>query len=164
MLYLARILSEAGKDVVAFNGARSASLLPLRLAPSVAVSEQGSPALCVAEFAAMDVPAVVTTDDGSLGFDGLISQPFESWLAERDPGDVVVYSCGPEPMMRAIGEACRARGIECYLSLERHMACGMGTCQSCVCKTRDRSVERGWSFSLCCTDGPVFPAGEIVWD
>jgi NAD(P)H-flavin reductase len=67
-------------------------------------------------------------------------------------------------MMRAVGEVCLARGIECYLSLERHMACGMGTCQSCVCKTRDDGVERGWSFRLCCTDGPVFPADEIVWE
>ncbi len=164
MLYLARTLGEAGKDVVAFNGARSASLLPLRLAPSVAVSEQGTPAMCVAEFAAMDIPAVVTTDDGSLGFGGLISQPFEAWLAGQDPGEVVVYSCGPEAMMRAIGGICLARGIECYLSLERHMACGMGTCQSCVCKTKDHSVDRGWSFKLCCTDGPIFPAGEIVWE
>ncbi|MFP4052845.1 MAG: dihydroorotate dehydrogenase electron transfer subunit [Phycisphaerae bacterium] len=165
MLYLAEALRNAGKSSVAFSGARSASLLPLRLSPSVPVSPEGAPGLCVAEFAAVDTPSVVTTDDGSLGFGGLITQPLVRWLESGgvEPGQVVVYSCGPEPMMRAVGELCLSRGIECWLSLERHMACGMGTCQSCVCKLREDN-DRGWAYRLCCTDGPVFAAAEVVWD
>ena len=65
--------------------------------------------------------------------------------------------------MRAVGEMCVSRNITCQLALERHMACGMGTCQSCVVKIRDHS-ETGWSYKLCCTDGPVFNADRIVWD
>ena len=75
----------------------------------------------------------------------------------------MVYACGPEAMMRAVGETCIARGVEYQLSLERTMACGMGTCQSCVCRLRADN-DRGWTYKLCCADGPVFDAAEIVWD
>ena len=64
--------------------------------------------------------------------------------------------------MQAVAMIALARGHTCQLALERHMACCMGTCQSCVVKIRD-AAERGWSFKLCCTDGPVFDAAQIVW-
>jgi len=74
----------------------------------------------------------------------------------------VAYCCGPEALMKAVGEICITRGIECQLALERYMACGMGTCQSCNVRIRDDST-RGWSYKLCCTDGPIFDAREVVW-
>ncbi|HAU36389.1 MAG TPA: hypothetical protein DCX07_01560 [Phycisphaerales bacterium] len=163
MIYLAETLARAGKQSVAFHGARTAALLPVAVAGD-AVSPAGRPTPCVEPFARADVPSVVATDDGSLGFAGMVSRAFESWLdAERlDPSSLAVYSCGPEPMMRAVAELCLTRGIDCQLCMERHMACGMGTCQSCVVKIRD-DTPQGWSFKLCCTDGPVFEAGRIVW-
>ncbi|MCP4594043.1 MAG: dihydroorotate dehydrogenase electron transfer subunit, partial [bacterium] len=83
---------------------------------------------------------------------------------QEDPaGRLVVYSCGPEPMMRAVGRMCVDRDIDCQLALERHMGCGMGTCQSCVFRMRADN-EQGWVYKLVCTDGPVFAARDIVWD
>ena len=100
-----------------------------------------------------------------MGCKGFVTDAFGRWWkgAGISPDELVVYACGPEPMMRTVGETCMAAGIECYLSLERHMACGMGTCQSCIVKIRDDS-EQGWSFKLCCTDGPVFDAGDVIWE
>lgn len=164
MLYLAEALREAGKTAVAFSGARTAGLLPLRLLPNAGVRDDGMPSRCVAEFAEWDAEAAIATDDGTLGFAGLVSEPFRRWLeaAEVRAADLVVYSCGPEPMMKAVGDICARHGVECLLSLERHMACGMGTCQSCVVKIRDNG-ERKWSYKLCCADGPVFDARQIIW-
>ena len=165
MLYMAEALAAAGKRTVAFRGAQTASLLPLGLAPGAQVSSDGTPGACIAEFAAFGADAAVATDDGTLGATGLVSDVFERWLDGGRVGaeELAVYSCGPEPMMRAVGEICIARGAACQLSLERVMACGMGTCQSCVCKVRADSAN-GWAYKLCCADGPVFDAGEIVWD
>jgi len=164
MVYLAEQLAEAGKEVVAFNGVRSADMLPLTLISRVDEDSSGHPTFCTVEFARNKVPAVISTDDGTLGVRGTIGEVFRRWLDENDfsADELVVYCCGPEPMMKAVGELCVSRGIECQLAMERHMACGMGTCQSCVVKIRDGS-ERGWSFKLCCADGPVFDAGEVLW-
>ena len=147
MLYLARALLAAGKKVVAFYGAKSAEMLPLSEIEKVAGAE-----------------AVFATDDGSLGFGGLVGDALTDWLetSGADPAELAAYSCGPEPMMKAVGDICIARDIPCQLALERHMACGMGTCQSCVVKIRDDS-KRGWSYKLCCKDGPGFEARDIIW-
>jgi dihydroorotate dehydrogenase electron transfer subunit len=105
----------------------------------------------------------IASDDGSIGFAGLVSEAFAAWLKDHQfgPEQITVYSCGPEPMERAIADLCAMRDIECQLALERHMACGMGTCQSCVVKITDD--QAGWQFKLCCTDGPVFDAKTILW-
>jgi dihydroorotate dehydrogenase electron transfer subunit len=65
-------------------------------------------------------------------------------------------------MMKAIAAVCLGRRIPCQLALERHMACGVGTCQGCVWKVKRRSPP-GWEYRLVCKDGPVFPAEELVW-
>jgi len=165
MLHLAEALAAAGKTVVAFSGARSANLLPLTLAGPDAPRKDAAASRCVAEFTDRGAESVVATDDGSVGVKGFVDQPLGRWMDKTGIGgeDLVVCACGPEPMMRAVGELCIARGVECQLALERHMACGMGTCQSCVVKIRADN-ERGWEFKLCCTDGPVFDARDIVWE
>ena len=164
MLYLAEALTGAGKRAVAFSGARSASLLPVTLGDGAEVAADGRETLCVREFAACGIPSVIATDDGSLGRSGTISEAFRDWLnvRARDGGRLVVYACGPEPMARAVAETCLSRGVACQLALERNMACGMGTCQSCAVKVCDDS-DAGWSYKLCCTDGPVFDARRLLW-
>ena len=164
LIFQAAALVAGGKQTIAFCGARRAEMLPLTLVPAAKVSATTEPTPCLAEFASQGVPAVVATDDGSLGHHGLISEAFAVWLEKSPfaPGRITVYACGPEAMMRAVAELCIARKIECQLAMERHMACGMGTCQSCVVKVRSDD-PRGWAFKLCCTDGPVFDAKEIVW-
>ncbi|MCD4825108.1 MAG: dihydroorotate dehydrogenase electron transfer subunit [Phycisphaerae bacterium] len=163
MIYMANALHNAGKSVTAFNGVRSKSLLPLSPG-SEPISPEGLPRLCCSQFQSSDASAVVASDDGTVGYHGLVTEPFDAWLdgEAKAAAGLVVYSCGPEPMMRAVGEICIRRGIECYLSLERHMACGMGTCQSCIVKIRDDSPQ-GWSYKLCCTHGPAFDARDIIW-
>lgn len=163
MLYLAEALARAGKTAVAFNGVRTARLLPLKLTSELPCSD-GTPALCTEGFARNGVKSVIATDDGSLGYHGMVGKAFEKWLDESriDPSQLVVYSCGPERMMQAVAQICLARDIDCQLALERHMACGMGTCQSCICKMRSEG-PRAWAFKLVCTDGPVFSARNILW-
>ncbi|MCY2931431.1 MAG: dihydroorotate dehydrogenase electron transfer subunit, partial [Planctomycetota bacterium] len=161
MLYLAQALADAGVGTVAFNGARSANLLPLTILPGGAPAD-GRPARCVAEFADRGADAVVTTDDGSAGMKGFVASALEAWLKEAGAAQTVVYSCGPEAMMKAVAKSCAAAGVECQLALERYMGCGLGTCQSCAVKIRDDSPD-GWSYKLCCTDGPVFDANVVIW-
>ena len=165
MIYLAAALAGAGNPVVALNGARTAALLPLTLIPGVAPRADGEPTGAVAEFAELGVPSAVATDDGCLGYAGLVSAAFEKWLNAHRPGadDLVVYGCGPEAMMRAVARTCEGHGLECQLALERHMACGMGTCQSCIVKVKDPAKANGWSYKLCCADGPVFDATQLLW-
>jgi dihydroorotate dehydrogenase electron transfer subunit len=163
MIYLARELAAAGKRVFAFCGAKSADLVPVRIDDRAGVSTDGEPSGTSAAFPP-EARIAVATDDGSLGFAGTVGDAFRRWLERnvRYAHALAVYSCGPEPMMKAVADACVPRKIPCQLALERHMACGMGTCQSCVVKIRDAS-ERGWSFKLCCTDGPVFDARDVIW-
>lgn len=164
MLYLAEALTASARASAAFFGARTATALPLHLLPGRAPAPDGSPTPCVRQLSAACVDAAIATDDGSLGFHGLVSEAFIRWFERHDfdPRDVAVYACGPEAMEKAVGQICVERGIECQLSLERHMACGMGTCQSCVVKVRADGPD-GWSYKLCCADGPVFDAEDLLW-
>jgi dihydroorotate dehydrogenase electron transfer subunit len=164
MLYLSEALNAAGKQTVAFTGARTSSMLPLRLLPSGTVDTSGLPTHSIAEFAAFGVDTAIATDDGSLGLHGTVADSFDAWLANSGvaPDSLAVYTCGPEGMMRAIADRCVTRGIACEVSLERTMACGMGTCQSCVCKTK-ADTDAGWTYKLCCTDGPVFSGEQVIW-
>ncbi len=143
MIYLAESLSSADKDVKAFVGARSASALPL-------TEEQKG-------F------FEITTDDGSLGQAGMVHEAFAQWLERGRTAEMAVYACGPEPMMKAVADICAPSGIECQLAMERHMACGMGVCQGCAIKVKTDEPP-GWMFKLACKDGPVFNAGELLWE
>jgi NAD(P)H-flavin reductase len=99
--------------------------------------------------------ARVATDDGSAGHHGFVTD----LLAERlDAGDrVVVYACGPPPMLEAVRALCAARGVPAQLALESGMACGFGACFGCVVETRE-------GYKRVCVDGPVLDAGllEVV--
>ena len=165
MLYLAAALNSAGIAAAAFVGVRSQHLLPVTIIHGSDPAADGHPTPCIREFNFLCTDAAVASDDGSIGYHGLVSEAFIRWLkAHRfGPEQVTVYACGPEPMERSIADLCLMREIECQLALERHMACGMGTCQSCVVKVRDDASPDGWKFKLCCTDGPVFDATCLLW-
>lgn len=165
LIWLAEVLAGCGKQVVAFCGARSADLLPPTRVSGVPVSS-GEPTLALREFAAAGVPALVSTDDGSLGEAARIPDVFARYVDQHTDQvrSAAIYACGPEPMLRAVARMGIERGIPTQVCLERVMACGMGTCQSCVVKIHDASAEDGWRYRLCCTDGPVFDAREVVWD
>jgi dihydroorotate dehydrogenase electron transfer subunit len=170
MLYLAEALS--GGPAVAFCGAVTADLLPLTLSASAAAGEDSAaPVMTVDEFARHGIPSVVTTDDGTVGFRGFVTQALERYVDSAGTRVVkpVIYTCGPEPMMRRVVDIAASRGLECQVAVERAMACGMGTCQSCCIRVRkpDPSqpplVGRDWCYRLACTDGPIFRGSDLLW-
>lgn len=75
----------------------------------------------------------------------------------------MIYSCGPRPMLKAVGIWAKERGIRAQISMEERMACGIGVCVGCTCKIRKKG-EKDWQNRKVCTDGPVFWSEEVVWD
>lgn len=165
MIWLAQALREAGCEVVAFVGARHRGLMALTITGDVGTTPD-EPSDCTDEFARFGTRTVLTTDDGSLGVRGLVSDALAAYHAAHPakPDDVAVYSCGPEPMMRAVARWCADQTIACQVCMERMMACGIGTCQSCVVAMRDEARPEGFVYKLCCTDGPVFDARDVMWE
>jgi dihydroorotate dehydrogenase electron transfer subunit len=165
MIYLASRLADS--PTVAFAGALCRDLMPLTV---------GSRPYEVAEFAAHNVPAILATDDGSLGFRGLVTQALEDFLDKRLAPEIsrtglqpVIYTCGPEPMMKRVADIALHRKIPCQIAVERAMACGMGTCQSCCIRVRKPDPAKpplpgkDWCYRLACTDGPIFTAAQLLW-
>ncbi len=72
-----------------------------------------------------------------------------------------LFGCGPEPMLHALAKLAASWGVECFLSLETPMACGVGICFSCVVKVK---TADGWDYRRCCVDGPIFDAAKLVWE
>ncbi len=164
MIYLTEALHRAGKRAIAFVGATSANLLPVSISDDVQPSAVGCPALCVRELAHWGAETVVSTDDGSAGFQGFVTDALWRWVDQGrvDPAKAAVFTCGPEPMMQAVAEGAIQRGMSCQVAMERKMACGMGTCQSCVCKVHS-DVPEGFEYKLVCTDGTIFDGRDLIW-
>lgn len=100
----------------------------------------------------------VTTEDGSVGHKGYITEQLEKHLAKYE----VVYTCGPKPMMQAVVDLCGKSNIECYVSVEERMGCGIGACLVCACKI---AAENGqWHHMKACKDGPVFNGKEVLFN
>jgi len=94
---------------------------------------------------------VAATEDGSEGVKGRITEFF------TPAGYSAVFVCGPEPLLKVVGDACIAGNVPCFMSLEKHMACGVGACLGCTVKTTGGNRR-------CCADGPIFSAEEICFD
>ena len=99
----------------------------------------------------------VATEDGSNGTKGNVMDAIVASGLEAD----VIYACGPMPMLRAIKRYAQEKGIEAYISLEEHMACGVGACLGCVVKTKEVDHHSHVHNARICTDGPVFEAKEV---
>lgn len=149
LYFLAHELVTGGKKdlrVIVINGARTESLL-----------------VATREFAELDVELYITTNDGSRGMQGLVTDQLVDILARRRHR-CHVYACGPTAMLRAVGDLCIARGIPCQVSVETVMPCGLGVCMGCVVKIKDKYSPTGFSYLRSCYEGPVFRAEEIIWD
>jgi len=108
-------------------------------------------------------PVTVTTDDGSVGGRGVVTDALPAAI-ER-VGAEVVYACGPMGMLRAVGAVARDHAIHAQVAVEEAMACGIGVCMTCVLPVRDRSSGDGVSrFVRSCVEGPVFDAFDVRWD
>lgn len=109
--------------------------------------------LCEPDLLMLGVEFAPSTEDGSHGTHGRVTDV----LMRRLTSNAAVYCCGPTPMMRAVGDLCTAEGVPCQVSVEVPMPCGVGVCMGCVLDLADGRRVRS------CTEGPVFPAKEVVW-
>jgi len=112
-----------------------------------------------AQLGMQDFAVAVATEDGSAGYHGLVTALLEDDLAGT--GRKIVYSCGPAAMLGKVASLCLERGVECQVSLETVMACGVGACQGCAVPA---AAESGRSSFHVCQDGPVFSAVSIDWE
>ena len=99
----------------------------------------------------------ISTEDGSVGTKGNVMDAVRENALEVD----IIYACGPAPMLRAIKAYAAEKGIECYISLEERMACGIGACLGCVCKSVEKDAHSNVHNKRICKDGPVFLSTEV---
>ena len=99
----------------------------------------------------------ISTEDGSVGTKGNVMDA----IRENDLTADIIYACGPMPMLKAIKAWAEANDIECQVSLEERMACGVGACLGCVCKTTKKDHHSHVNNARICTDGPVFLAEDV---
>ena len=100
---------------------------------------------------------VIATDDGSVGTKGNVIDA----IKQQNVTGSVIYACGPTPMLRGVKAYAEEKGIEAYISMEERMACGVGACLGCVCKTVGVDDHSKVNNARICKDGPVFRASEI---
>ncbi len=131
VFWLAKETFLSGSDVFVLFGGRTADDLAAR----VFLEELG-------------IASIYTTEDGSLGKEGLVIDALEEFL------DWVWFACGPKGMLKAVREIALNNGVDCYLSLDTRMACGVGGCFGCVVKTPQ-------GYKRVCKEGPVFKAQEV---
>ena len=99
----------------------------------------------------------ISTEDGSVGTKGNVMDAIRENALSAD----IIYACGPTPMLRAIKAYAEENGITCYISLEERMACGIGACLACVCKTKEVDHHSNVHNKRICKDGPVFLSTEV---
>ncbi len=141
LYFLARELVRAGARPVVLYGGRCLADIPLR-----------------SRFEEAGVEFLCSTDDGSFGFAGFVTDLAARELAKEKPA--VVYACGPDPMMKALAAITAKHGLAAEFSLESVMGCGIGACWGCVHRIRNESGD-GWV--KICEEGPVFPGERILW-
>jgi dihydroorotate dehydrogenase electron transfer subunit len=135
LIFLARALAAGGKKPVAIYGGRTKKDLPL---------DDELSALCELH---------VTTEDGSRGTAGRVTDVLDGLLAE----DAEVFTCGPDRMMAAVAGICARRDVPCEVSVETPMACGYGVCLGCPLPSSDGG------YVYACTQGPCMDARRIDW-
>lgn len=102
-------------------------------------------------------PTRLTTDDGSTGERGTVVELLESELGELE-SEPEVFACGPRGMLSAVNRLTAAAGVPLWVSMEQQMGCGVGACLGCAIR-----VTTGSGYARVCTEGPVFPAEEVLW-
>lgn len=120
--------------------------------------------LCVKEFEALGWDVRVTTQDGSRGDKGLVTDALDAWWANEAAGRrPEIFACGPNGMLKAVAERAARHGWTAWVSVDNNMGCGVGACLTCVLKVRDGEAG-GWRWERACREGPVFDHRRIVWD
>ncbi len=118
--------------------------------------------LCEKEFAALGWDVRVTTEDGSCGEKGLVTQPLITEIRNSEFGirNYKLFACGPTGLLKAVGKIAEDFDVPCELSMDEHMCCGVGVCLTCVIPVK---TGGGWEYQRTCTEGPVFDARQVFW-
>lgn len=134
LVFLAEALKKKNIKTMVLIGAKTKSLV-----------------LCEQDFKGLGFETYIATDDGSCGSKGFVSKLF------KPETGTMAYACGPNPMLKCIAGMCKKKRIDCEVSLEEKMACGIGACLGCSVKVK------GGRNKLACKDGPVFEATDLLW-
>ncbi len=142
LYFLARRLQAAGLQPKLFVGGRTKEDL-----------------LALDRFAALGVEVFPATNDGSAGVQGLVTDPLDDEMIRlKGIGQTFeLFACGPDPMLKAVALRAVGAQVKGWISMDRHMICGVGACYACIQKT-----VRG--NSRCCIEGPIFAAEDLVWE
>lgn len=150
-----------GRTMLVGGGYGAAPLAYLRRSlpdPAAAVVVSGS---ATADRLLPVEGAVVTTDDGSAGRRGRVTDALADLLTDTTAGvAAAVYACGPMPMLAAVEQVATAAGVTAYLAVEEAMACGIGVCMTCVLPV-SRPAGAPVRMLRSCVEGPVFSSGEV---
>jgi len=123
--------------------------------------------LCLNDFKKVGAKVVVSTEDGSLGSKGLVTDLLMEFMANSFPSrlnDLQLFACGPEPMLKVLSEIAISKDIPCQISLESRMACGVGACLGCSIPILiNKSGSREIIYQRVCKEGPVFDSTIIPW-
>jgi len=139
--FLARELGAHGVQTTVFYGGRRLADIPLR-----------------DKFEKAGMEPRCSTDDGSFGFGGLVTELVGRELERTKPD--IIYACGPDAMMKALASLAAKHRVPAEFSLESVMGCGIGACWGCVHRIKNESGD-GWT--KICEEGPVFPGERILW-
>lgn len=116
--------------------------------------------LCEKEFQTLGWDVRATTEDGSHGEKGLVTQPLLAEL-NRNKANRKLFACGPTPMLKAVAKIADEFSVPAEVSADEHMCCGVGVCLTCVIPV---NVGEGWEYQRTCTEGPVFDSRQVLWE
>jgi dihydroorotate dehydrogenase electron transfer subunit len=116
--------------------------------------------LCEQEFRDLGWAVRATTEDGSHGEQGLVTQPLLAEL-RRGAAGRKLFACGPTPLLKAVGKIAEDFQVPAELSMDEHMCCGVGVCLACVIPVK---AGTSWEYQRTCTEGPVLDARKIAWE
>lgn len=160
ILHLAAFLKQRYPQVrrTAFAGAKTMEAMPFHMRIG------NKTGIVIEEFDRLGVNTLISTDDGSGGRKGFVTDLVHQWIqANRpNPEQTVIYACGPEPMLAQCDAIARQENLSCQVSMERRMACGIGLCQSCAVQIRQPNSAEPL-YKLCCKEGPVFDSRKVLF-
>ena len=163
LLHLAKVLTADYPDirVIAFAGAKTVEELPYERRLDEISQQLG---FSLADFAKYGIESLIATDDGSAGFCGFVTDCVAEWLSQGSLAskNTIIYACGPEAMLEETAKIAQEKKIDCQISMERRMACGIGLCQSCAVECKINGSDQT-IYKLCCKDGPVFDSREVIF-
>lgn len=124
------------------------------------------------EFTGLGCRTLFASDAGDMDMSGNAAQALDQLITDLPPVPLTaILTCGPKPMMQAVSAIAARQGLDCQVSLEERMACGIGVCLVCVCRIQTCPTGReapeqtgiGEIRQRCCVEGPVFDARSVIW-